>query len=107
MGVAPNFEVDSPEYHLGIRVFNVSGETDLTAGKRGDANTLIWFTAGSTLTLTYLKMLGEIDWPWWGVLIPVWAFIGYVLGVVLFAGVLYGILRGVKRFAKWMETRQN
>jgi len=54
-------------------------------------NNGIGFTGVLAIVFITLKLLGVITWSWWWVLSPFWIPIVLVLGILLVAGIVFGI----------------
>ena len=70
------------------RIFNY-----LVGGKMSSENNNngIGFTGVLAIVFITLKLLGVITWSWWWVLSPFWIPIVLVLGILLVAGIVFGI----------------
>ena len=53
-----------------------------------------------TLILVVLKLAHLINWSWWLVLCPLWAFVSFVILVLILMKIRYNILR-----RRWRKMR--
>ena len=50
-----------------------------------------------TIAFIVLKLIGVIDWSWIWVLAPTWIPLALVLGILILAGIIYCIIKLVRR----------
>lgn len=60
----------------------------------------IGFAGGIALVFITLKLTGDLDWPWWGVLAPFWLPVVVVVGMIAGAAVGGLLARGVRRVVR-------
>ena len=59
-------------------------------------NNGIGFLGALTLLFIALKLTGFIDWSWWLVVIPLWIIPAILLGIGVFAGLIWLVLVAIQ-----------
>lgn len=69
--------------------------SDKSSGSGGG----ISFLGMLTILFIGLKLTGHIDWSWWWVLCPIWAFPAILLAILAVCGIGLGIITVIEAIA--------
>ncbi|WP_280412586.1 hypothetical protein [Nocardia asiatica] len=77
-----------------------------TATTTSTSTSGIGFGGALFLVFLVLKLTGYIDWSWWYVTAPLWGPLAFVGGILLVAGVLYGVAGILDFFERRSKEQQ-
>lgn len=53
----------------------------------------------------FLKLTGHVDWPWWILLLPIWAPVALLAIVLVGLGLFFLALLAFEKFSQWQMAK--